>query len=91
MRNYDELLSAGNAAQIEKLRQNEHKKGFDDLEIGYIVKRLYDEFIETFEAFIEYSTTGDAEKLRHEFADVSNFSDMGILACDRIIKKNKKN
>ena len=29
----------------------------------------------------------DPEKIRREFADLGNFADMGVLACDREIAK----
>ena len=34
-RNYESLLQSGNKAQLEKLKQNKHKPGFEDIDIIY--------------------------------------------------------
>lgn len=42
-RNYDELIQSANKAMLEKLKENEHKSGFDDIEFCYAVGRIEDE------------------------------------------------
>ena len=82
MRNYDKLLAAGNAAQLEKLKRDSHKPPFEtmDVEEAFGLMRQ-----ETHEVFTElYSSREiDYTALRSEFADVANFAHIGILACDR--------
>ena len=81
------LLEAGYMAQIEKLRENEHKKGFDDCNLKYVYRRLMgetDELIEElFKENIDYKAT------RREFADIANFCHMGIFTCDKKIKEEE--
>ena len=84
MRDYTALIEAGTAAQLEKLEQNGHKEGFDNININYALKRITEEYVEayqeTHESIIDYS------KVRHEAADIANFAHMVILACDKQIK-----
>lgn len=85
-RDYDELLQAGNKAQLEKLIENEHKDGFDDIDIEYALDRLLDEYIELRK---EIKSLNDStskiwhRRIRHEAADVANFAHMIILRCDK--------
>lgn len=97
-RNYDELLTAGNKAQLEKLKDNEHKEGFNNIDLYYANERLSEE-VEELEkelyniAILEGTTQYfckkklNYKKIRHEAADVANFAHMIILACDKEIKK----
>ena len=94
MRDYRKLLRAGNKAQLEKLKQNTHKNDFDNLGLHYIYYRMEQELKELqVELFAEDGRTPktyneiDFAATRLEFADNSNFSDMGILACDKEIAK----
>lgn len=84
-RNYKELFQAGNKAQLEKLQRNEHKKGWNDLRVGYLTNRIDDELEELFKETI--SMPRDYRKIRHEAADIANFAHMIILRCDKELKK----
>lgn len=98
MRNYEQLQKAGNRAALEKLQQNEHKSGFDDIDIHYAFKRVTDEAVElNKELFCKVEGTEyitripydkiDYSKVRHEAADIRNFCDMIILKCDMELSK----
>jgi len=86
MRDYTELQNAGNKAGLEKLKMNEHKDGFDNIDMNYAYGRILEECtelgIEMNKSYWEY---GDYEAIRHEAADVRNFCDMIILKCDKEI------
>ena len=96
MRDYKELLEAGNKAQLEKLVQNEHKEGFDDIELKYAYKRIRQEtkelwkelylkpFLLMISAIFPRCYT-DYRSVRGEFADIGNFAHMGIYKCDEEI------
>ncbi len=93
MRKYDELIEAGNRAQIEKLKMNEHKPGFDDIDLYYEFKRMQDELEElSRELFYQdgnnYRKIGkvDCPRARHEAADLANRAFIFILECDRRIE-----
>ena len=83
MRNYKALIKSGTTAQIEKLKANEHKKGFDNIPLHYAVERLKDEMRE-----LEIEFTGsvslDYDDIRSEAADVANFAHMIIHRCDQL-------
>jgi len=83
------LLKAGNKAQLEKLRENNHKKDFNDVNVEYCFRRLSDERLELRDEIINGEL--DYKKIRREFADVANFAHMGILACDRVLNKKENN
>ncbi len=90
MRNYKELLKAGNAAQLEKLKENKHKDGFDNIDIYYAYKRLIEEKIELGDEL--YQPLGrkdflDYQKIKNEAADVANFAHMIILKCKKELSK----
>ena len=90
-RNYKELLKAGNKAQLEKLQQNGHKKGFDDIDIDYAYIRLEVEMDELLKELLLFPSSKDRkkvyEKIRHEAADIANYAHMIILKCDKEIAK----
>ena len=99
-RDYEKLISAGNKAQLEKLKlpENQHKRGFDDIDIHYAVKRITEEINELVkETFKIQEKTGylitipidemDIEAVRKEAADVANFAHMIILKCDQELNK----
>lgn len=77
------LLEAGNKAQLEKLKENDKKSGFDNLGLSYIFNRIIDEVGELDDEMcknkIDYGLT------RRELADIANFCHMGILECDKHI------
>jgi len=90
MRNINELLNAGTMAQIEKLKENEHKDGFDSLDIIDTYMRLFDEVLELGEELFDNFGMADIMKLkekpdyvsvRRESADVANFAHMIVLNC----------
>lgn len=85
MRDYDELLKAGNAAQLEKLKENEHKSGFNDINIDYAFKRLTEEVEELRKELFDKTGNGTYHifNTRSEAADIANFAHMIILACDK--------
>jgi len=88
MRDYKELQEAGNRAGLEKLQANEHKDGFDDIDIEYASERILDEWIEL-RGILQTKGIPPITRLnliRHEAADIRNFCDMIILKCDKEIK-----
>ena len=101
-REYTPLINAGVAAQLEKLRENEHKRGFDDIDIEYANTRLSDEMEELTKELYEVSDGGgctlffrkenrDFSKIRHEAADIMNFAAMIVLKCDQNMRlENEK-
>lgn len=88
MRDYDNLLSAGNKAQLEKLEENPHKRGFDNIKLEYAHTRIKEEMAELNIEINGYphSQTIDWQKVRREAADVANFAHMIIFKCDQEIK-----
>lgn len=82
MRDYEELLKAGNKAQLEKLKENKHKKGFDEISIPYAYGRMKEEMSELFKA-------RGTENIRLEAADVANFAHMIILKCDKMLANKR--
>lgn len=88
MREYDELLNSGNAAQVEKLKMNKHKRGFENIDIGYAEKRLNEECRELYlEIYGRIDGEFKTEKVRHEAADIANFAHMIIFKCDQLLKE----
>ena len=79
------MIAAGNKAQIEKLKENKHKKGFDDIDIMYAFGRLAEEFLELEREIV---FTENIDEIRKEAADVANFAHMIILRCDQILKNS---
>ena len=99
MRDYKKLIAAGNKAQIEKLKENEHKKGFDDIDIMYAFGRADEELQELCEELYDVHTMYGVRSLypkedidycnaRHEAADIANFAHMIILKCDELLKNS---
>ncbi len=86
-RDYDKLLKSGNNAQLEKLKENEHKKGFDDIDIDYSFRRLHDELRELFSELAE--DVIDYTKVRKEAADIANFAHMIIFKCDQVLDRTE--
>ena len=85
-RKYKDLLASGNAAQIEKLRENDHKDGFDGDNLAGIHVLLEDEVGELWEAIEDR----DMIKIRREAADVANYAHMIIYNCDRLLALSSK-
>ena len=88
MRNYDELILSANIAMLEKLKENEHKPGFDKVSFEYGLKRLDEERKELRLAVINYihhPSIDTLKEVRREAADCANFPAMIILKCDKMI------
>ena len=78
-RNYCNLLHHGNRAQLEKLTENHHKSGFDDLDIEYLYECLEEEMAELWSVIEDQLL----DETRREAADVANYAHMIILQCDK--------
>jgi len=102
-RNYEELIQSANKAMMEKLLENEHKPGFDDIRFHSTYRDICIEVSELSEEVGAYGRFRKREsqniaehidllkKMRREAADVSNHSAMIILECDRRISKLEAN
>ena len=89
---YRRLLAAGNAAQLEKLKENGHKDGFEQIGMDYAWKRLEEEMSELSRELCIIPLTGPGyhkaiRKVRREAADVANFAHMIILKCDGLLQE----
>ena len=71
------------AAMEEKLRQNEHKGGWNACDHEYLLNRLLDEYQELVKAVAEY----DAEAILEEAADVANFC---VMIVDNVFGDMRK-
>lgn len=87
---YESLLSAGNKAQIEKLKANSHKSGMDNLDPCYGYDCLEKEMEELQNELLLYPLSEDKKEswkaIRREAADIANFAYMIILKCDKELK-----
>jgi hypothetical protein len=54
VRNYKELITSAGKAMLEKLMENNHKCGFDEIPIVYAITRAEDEIEELYEAHDEF-------------------------------------
>lgn len=84
-RDYHELLDAGNAAQMEKLRANEHKGSLDTMKPEVALGLILDKWAEL---RIEIRRENVPEVMRLEgirgkAAGIANFAHMIILSCDK--------
>ncbi len=85
MRDYTQLFIHGNNAQLEKLRENEHKSGWNKMSFTEIKNLIYEEFSEVkYELEERYI---DAELLRRECADLANACHFIICKCDKELLK----
>jgi len=80
---YKVLFDAGNAAQLEKLQANEHKDGWNNIDIEYARDEIWMNFFEL-DIATNLATT------RSKAADIANFAHMIILACDTKLAKVPK-
>ena len=88
MRNNAELFIHGNVAQLEKLKENEHKRSFEEFTVAdlrYIIKRIGDELTEA--STEVYEKKVNIQEARKEFADIANFAHIGIYICDKKLGK----
>ncbi len=83
-RNYRKLLRAGRKAQLEKLKQNPHKRGFEEITLEYGYRRLLEEAQEL-DAELHGSVRLSWEDIRNESADIMNFANMIIYKCDKML------
>ena len=88
MRHYTELLNVGMVRQLKKLKQNEDKPGFDNINFKWAYKRIKDETIELHtELFgVPGSAEPDYDAVADEAADIMNFAAMIIMECERKLK-----
>ena len=88
MRDYTKLQKAGNKAGLEKLKARETKYNSLVGDVQEAYRLLVDEVEELgFEVFKHFWVGDRLKEIRHEAADVRNFADMIILACDEGLKK----
>lgn len=97
MRDIEKLLAGANSAMREKLEENSHKGGWQDMSIFELMK--YSD-IETAEIrlalyFYQFSSLGKQSidsliNLKRELADRMNFDAMMIDRCNALIEKNKE-
>jgi len=87
-RDYDLLLKEGRKAQIEKLKKNDHKCGFDTEPVELLFIKLLTEVEEL--RFEINAIKQDWNKIRHEAADVANYAFMIILKCVQMLYREKK-
>lgn len=80
-RDYDSLFEAGTAAQLEKLRENEHKTGWENLSLKEIWDIIYEEYNELEAELI--APEWDYKKIRREAADLANGCHFLILKCNK--------
>jgi hypothetical protein len=85
-RNYTALIESANKAMLEKLKENEHKNGWDGIDIGYTTKRIFDEYLE----LCKEVGIRNTREIRREAADVANFAAMIIYQCDKKLKEESK-
>lgn len=71
------------AAMSEKLEENRHKEGWQDLGIADCVVRLLEEVDELLEA----AAAEDPKEVRREAADVANFAGMIVEKCNARMAK----
>ena len=86
-RDYKNLLQEGHKAQVEKLRENDHKSGFDTEGMDVLFHKLTIEMRELYDEI--FCDTPDYNKIRREAADVMNFAAMIILNCVQKLYRNK--
>jgi len=82
------LLNAGLTAQEEKLRENRHKRGFNEVTLDYAWRRLTEE-VQELNMEINGTVILNHSDIRKEAADVANFAHMLILKCDQELKHAK--
>jgi cell division protein ZapA (FtsZ GTPase activity inhibitor) len=82
-RDYIGLINAGVTAQIEKLKDNEHKKGFEDVDIMYAFGRIMQE-VKELEHEIVF--TENISAIRSKAADIANFCHMLIYRSDQELR-----
>ena len=87
MRDYEGLIKSANNAMLEKLKENEHKPGFNELSFK---RALLGICRETAELSEEIKSQESLHYIRREAADVANFAAMIIYKCDKLISEMKR-
>jgi DNA-binding FadR family transcriptional regulator len=85
-RNYFGLFYSLIPAMLEKLYENKHKKGWENIDFEYASNRILDEYRELKEAIID----NDIKEIRREAADIANFAAMIIYQCDKKLKEEER-
>ena len=85
MRNYRKLLKTGNRAQRKKLKENQHKKNWEEMSQQELAELLDEEYNEVFNELTHDIT--DYKALKYECADLANACHMMILFCERELNK----
>ncbi len=93
MRDYDKLLSVGKECQLKKLMQNEHKDGFDKIDVVYAYGRIRDEVEELSEVLhripwikFEDNTSEYITEVMDEAAYIANFANWLSLMCKTVLE-----
>ena len=91
---YDPMFEAGIKAQLEEMIKNNHKTGWDDIDITYAHSKIIDNRIELPKLLYNRhfgnpvsDSEIDCESVRKIAANIANFAHMIILKCDNIIKE----
>jgi len=82
LRDYVELIGSANKAMLEKLKENEHKAGFNDITLDYAIHRTKDELIELNIEFENFKDT--------DFDYRNNKSDSNKQAMITSLKKTRR-
>lgn len=82
--NYNKLFKAGKKACTEQLEANEHKEGWDDIEISYAANGI--EANQSW-LYIELESPRDYKEIRRRAANIANHAQMIILKCDKELEK----
>ncbi len=94
LRDYDKLLKAGKEAQLKKLKQNEHKGGFEKIDVPYVYGRICDEVAELEEVLyripwikFEENTSEYITEVMDEAADIANFANWLSYMCKMVLDR----
>jgi len=89
-RDYQKLLQSANTAMLEKLKKNDHKSGFDNIDFIYALDRTFKEWLELRDAMMKGLYKKEIiSEVRAEAADVANFAAMIIYRCDNELNRKK--
>lgn len=94
MEKFNKLLNMGRSAQLEKLIENDHKEGYDSMNIHdsftLINEKMHIISKEIFERHDKWAETRIPEEqlnydiLASKFADIMNYANMAILTCNKL-------
>lgn len=94
MEKFNKLLKLGKEAQLQKLIENDHKQGFEDMPIHdafilinekmhIISKEIYERYDEWIGQVIPEDQL-NLDIIQSKLADIANFAHMGILTCNKL-------